>query len=124
MKIDDAYKLSLEAFASKAKAIRNHDHPRKWTVYFGEVEWKDGFGHIHRKPDHAFSDADTRRDAIVDVHRISVSNALYENTPEGRERMLRMGFEPAWFPPRHVLALYPDLVERFPDAIQRQLCFD
>jgi len=121
VKMNDVYKLSLDAFASKARAIRNHDHPRKWTVYFGEVSWKDGFGNIHRKPDHAFSDADTRRDAIVDVHRISVSNALYENTPEGRERMLRMGFEPAWFPPSHVLKLYPDLVEKFPDAIQRQL---
>jgi len=121
MNINDAHKFSLEAFASKATVIRNHDIPRKWTVYFGEVEWKDGFGNIHRKPDHVFSDADTRRDAIVDVHRISVSNALYENTPEGRERMLRMGFEPAWFPPRHVLELYPDLVERFPGAIQRQL---
>jgi len=121
MRIYDSYKLSLEAFASKAKAIRNHDIPRKWTVYFGEVEWKDGFGNIHRKPDHAFSDADTRKEAIRDVHRGAVNNALYANTPEGREIMLRAGLPLAWFPPPHVLALYPDLVEKFPDAIQGQL---
>jgi len=136
MRIQDAHMLSLEAFASRAKAFQNKNIPRKWTVYFGEAKWKDCYEEIHHdydqsfvvkksEPkdsgeeirrnfdyDQAFSDAETSEEAIRSVHRGAVNNALLAHTPEGRGR------EFCAFPSPDVLALYPELVEKFPDAFQ------
>jgi len=141
MRIGDAHMLSLDAFASRAKAFQNKNIPRKWTVFFGEAKWKDCYEEIHREYDqpfvvknfepkdsgkeagrkfdfdHAFSDAETSEDAIRSVHWGAVNNALLAHTPEG----YRGGF--VAFPSPDVLALYPDLVEKFPDAFRSE-CFD
>jgi len=139
MRICNAHMLSLEAFACRATALRNKTVPRKWSVFFGEAKWKNAYDEIHRdldqpfivgkfKPedsrkkvirtfdfDYAFSDAETEEDAIRSVHWGAVNNALLAHTPEGRRMDL------VAFPSSDVLALYPDLVEKFPDAFQGRM---
>ena len=77
------------------------NHGRKWEVRHGDYS--------------AFSDAATAEEAIADVHRGAVNNALYLNTPESRSA--NPNLPGSSFPPAAVLAEYPDLVEKFPDAV-------
>jgi len=93
------HELTLAQFASQATAQELMNHGRKWEVRHGDYS--------------AFSDAATAEEAIADVHRGAVNNALYLNTPEGRSANL----PGSSFPPAAVLAEYPDLVEKFPDAV-------
>ncbi|ABM44348.1 MULTISPECIES: zincin-like metallopeptidase domain-containing protein [Burkholderiales] len=93
------HELTLAQFASQATAQELMNHGRKWEVRHGDYS--------------AFSDAATAEEAIADVHRGAVNNALYLNTPESRSANL----PGSSFPPAAVLAEYPDLVEKFPDAV-------
>lgn len=93
------HELTLAQFASQATAQELTNHGRKWEVRHGDYS--------------AFSDAATAEEAIADVHRGAVNNALYLNTPESRSANL----PGSSFPPAAVLAEYPDLVEKFPDAV-------
>nr|WP_317623546.1 zincin-like metallopeptidase domain-containing protein [Bordetella pertussis] len=93
------HELTLAQFAGQATAQELTNHGRKWEVRHGDYS--------------AFSDAATAEEAIADVHRGAVNNALYLNTPESRSASL----PGSSFPPAAVLAEYPDLVEKFPDAV-------
>nr|QGW60597.1 hypothetical protein [bacterium] len=93
------HELTLAQFASQATAQELTNHGRKWEVRHDDYS--------------AFSDAATAEEAIADVHRGAVNNALYLNTPESRSANL----PGSSFPPAAVLAEYPDLVEKFPDAV-------
>lgn len=93
------HELTLAQFAGQATAQELTNHGRKWEVRHGDYS--------------AFSDAATAEEAIADVHRGAVNNALYLNTPESRSANL----PGSSFPPAAVLAEYPDLVEKFPDAV-------
>lgn len=93
------HELTLAQFAGQATAQELTNHGRKWEVRHGDYS--------------AFSDAATAEEAIADVHRGAVNNALYLNTPESRSANLPRSS----FPPAAVLAEYPDLVEKFPDAV-------
>jgi len=91
------HELTLAQFASLAMVEELTNHSRKWNVSHGDYS--------------AFSDVATAQEAIADVHHAAVNNALYMNTPEGRTSILS-----STFPPASVLAEYPDLVAKFPDA--------
>nr|AFR44004.1 DNA processing protein [uncultured bacterium] len=95
------HELTLAQFASQATAQELMNHGRKWEVRHGDYL--------------AFSDAATAEEAIADVHRGAVNNALYLNTPESRSA--NPNLPGSSFPPAAVLAEYPDLVEKFPDAV-------
>lgn len=95
------HELTLAQFASQATAQELMNHGRKWEVRHGDYS--------------AFSDAATAEEAIADVHRGAVNNALYLNTPESRSA--NPNLPGSSFPPAAVLAEYPDLVEKFPDAV-------
>jgi len=93
------HELTLAQFAKQASAQELVNHGRKWEVRHGN--------HV------AFSDADTAEQAVADVHHGAVNNALYSNTPEARQ----MNLPASSFPSPTILADYPDLIEKFPDAI-------
>jgi antirestriction protein ArdC/phage/plasmid primase-like uncharacterized protein len=93
------HELTREQFANQATVLELTRHGRKWEVRHGNFS--------------AFSDAESARDAISDVHHAAVNNALFLNTPDARSANL-----PAIsFPPAAVLAEYSDLVQKFPDAV-------
>ncbi len=93
------HELTRDQFASQATVLELTRHGRKWEVRHGDFS--------------AFSDADSAQDAISDVHHAAVNNALFLNTPDARSANL-----PATsFPPAAVLAEYPDLVQKFFDAV-------
>ncbi len=90
--------LTLKEFTARAWVQRPEGLKRRWEVRFGF--WWSG------------SDAKTEADAIREAHRKAVNDALLLNTP---------GFSfyeavNASYPPEDVLADYPDLVKRYPDA--------
>lgn len=92
------HEMTLAVFSQLAVVNALPDnHGRKWEVVLDE--WYS-----------AFSDADTAKAAIADVHRNAVNNALYLNTPGATT-----GERPT-LPPTEVLAEYPDLVSQYPDA--------
>ncbi len=92
------HEMTMAEFTAQATAVKLENHGRQWDVNLG-----DRYA--------AFSDAESMEAAIADVHRGAVNNALYLNTPGAAD----IGIKPS-FPPANVLAEYPDLVERFPDA--------
>lgn len=93
------HELTREQFASQATVLELTLHGRKWEVRHGDFS--------------GFSDADSAQDAISDVHHAAVNNALFLNTPDARSANLPV----TSFPPAAVLAEYPDLVQKFPDAV-------
>lgn len=95
-----AHELTFAQFSSIAKVSELENHGRKYEV--------SGFG------DHAFSDAETPEEAVRDVHRAKVNNALYWNEraldkdiPSSEQMTVSM-------PPTEVIAEYPQLREKFP----------
>ena len=100
------HEMTLAEFAAQATTEKLENHGRQWNVTLG-----DRYS--------SFSDAENPEAAIADVHRGTVNNALYLNTPGAAE----IGTKPT-FPPAAVLAEYPDLVAQFPDklAIFLKMC--
>ncbi|MBA1280431.1 hypothetical protein [Stutzerimonas stutzeri] len=93
----EPHELTLEQFAARTSVVALANHGRKWDVRFADTY-------------SSFSDAATQQEAIVDAHRGAVNNALYFNTPDASD----FGPKPS-MPPAEVLALYPDVVARFPE---------
>ena len=96
------HEMTLAEFAAQATTEKLENHGRQWNVTLG-----DRYS--------SFSDAENPEAAIADVHRGTVNNALYLNTPGAAE----IGTKPT-FPPAAVLAEYPDLVAQFPEARAQQ----
>lgn len=90
------HEMQLEDFAALANAEALENHGRKWVVRMG-------------KDFHAFSDATTADQAVADVHRGQVRNALYFNEP-GIAEQLNVNVS---FPPANVLAQYEDLAAEY-----------
>lgn len=91
------HELTLEQFSAQAIVTKLVNHGRKWDVALPGRYC-------------CFSDAETDKEALLDAHRAAVNNALYFNTPDAPD------FDPKpSIPPAAVLALYPDVVARFPE---------
>lgn len=93
------HEMTLAEFAGQVTVEKLENHGRRWEVILGDR-------------DRAFSDAESPDAAIADAHRGAVNNALYLNTPGAAE----VDPKPT-LPPTAVLAEYPDLVKKFPDAV-------
>ncbi len=100
-----AHELTLAQFSLIAKVTALENHGRKYEV--------SGFG------EHAFSDAATPDEAVRDVHRAMVNNALYWNergldkdVPSSEQMTVSM-------PPSEVVAEYPQLREKFPRLFEK-----
>lgn len=89
--------MTAAEFASVAQATKLESHGRQWEVAFNGLT--------------GFSDATTADDAVREYHKASVNNALFSHSPQAPVTMTR-----AALPPPHVLAEYPDVLARFPDA--------
>lgn len=94
--VQQPHEMRLEDFAALASAEALENHGRKWVVRMG-------------KDFHAFSDAATADQAVADVHRGQVRNALYFNEP-GIAEELNVNVS---FPPAYVLAQYQDLAAEY-----------
>lgn len=94
------HEMKLSEFAAQAVVEQLENHGRKWNVTLGEYS--------------AFSDAATSADAVADVHRAAVNNALYLNSSKNSE-----GSIAATMPPLPVLFEYPGLVRDY--GLQSQL---
>lgn len=94
------HELTLSEFASQVVVEQLENHGRKWNVSLGAYS--------------AFSDAESSADAVADVHRAAVNNALYLNSSENTQ-----GSISATMPPLPVLIEYPDLVRDY--GFQSQL---
>ncbi|WP_211260191.1 hypothetical protein [Xenophilus azovorans] len=93
------HEMTLAEFAAKATVEELTNHRRKWQVSY--------------PGNHSFSDAATAKEAIAGFHYVAVNNALYCNIPGARQANLPTSS----LPPANVLAEYPNLVQRFRDAI-------
>lgn len=96
--------LTAAEFAKAVTVTKLLNHGRKW-----QVSGPAGFS--------SFSDAGTPADALVDAHRAEVNNALYFQLADSP----KFDFQPD-MPPAHVLALYPDVVARFPELNLSPAC--
>lgn len=94
------HEMKLSEFAAQAVVEQLENHGRKWNVTLGAYS--------------AFSDAATSADAVADVHRAAVNNALYLNSSKNSE-----GTIAATMPPLPVLFEYPGLVRDY--GLQSQL---
>lgn len=88
------HEMTLSEFSAIAQAEALMNHGRKWVVRLGTYS--------------AFSDADTPEAALADVHELEVNNALYANSPQGRQAGLSTAI-----PPLRVLVDYLALAEQF-----------
>ena len=96
------HEMTLIEFIGQANVEELINHGRKWSVILGDRDF-------------SFSDADSPQAALADVHRGSVNNALFLNTPEGAEIGIKYTM-----PPSVVLAEYPDLVAQYPQAAEQE----
>jgi len=96
------HEMTLDEFSTYVRVQECQTAARKW-----EVIDKDTGVNL------SFADAPSPEEAIREVHHRKVNNALYFNTPEARSA----GLPTSSFPPPEVLATYPDLVDKFSDAI-------
>lgn len=94
------HELTLTQFMEQARVKELTNHGRAWEV-------------SHNESFFAFSDAVTAQEAIADVHRGAVNTALFFNTTDA----IASNMPQISFPPLAVLAEYPDLVKRFPEAL-------
>ena len=92
------HEMTLAAFAAQATTAKQENHGRPCNVTLADRYSSS-------------SDAENPEAASADVHRGTVNNALYLNTPGAAE----IGTKPT-YPPAAVLAEYPDLVAQFPEA--------
>jgi phage/plasmid primase-like uncharacterized protein len=92
------HELTLREFRERAEVIGLQNHGRRWEVRLGA--------------EHAFSDAAKPQAAVDDVHRASVNNALFLNSPAHRIDGVQ-----STLPPPAVLVDYPDLIEKYQDAV-------
>lgn len=91
--------LSLADFRQAATAVKLDDHGQNWQIdYEGRSL--------------GFSGAETADDAIADMHRLQVNNALYLNSPDSPLD------NPPPLPTAAVMAEYPDLAQKFPQAAE------
>ena len=94
--------LTVEEFAEVASVTRLQNHGRKFDVALGASC-------------SAFSDALKPSEAVKDVHRAFVNNALYAHSVEAPVFMKDTGF-----PPDRVLAQYPEFMKTFADVFAKR----
>ncbi|MDR8093144.1 DUF1738 domain-containing protein [Burkholderia gladioli] len=97
-----ASEMTLAEFREIAHAVKLENHGRQWEIFVGDRSY-------------SFADAPESADAIREVHRREVNNALYHNSPDAPQDQAfldSLGGKPA-VPPARVLADYPDLREKF-----------
>lgn len=99
-KLPEPQELSSAEFAKAVSVEKLVNHGRGWEVFYGG----EGLG---------FADGPTRQEAINEVHKRSVNNAIYYNSPDGA--ILNKA---AVFPPDHVMAEYPDLKVKFAEVFE------
>ena len=98
IKRPEPQELSCAEFAKAISVEKLVNHGWGWKVSYGGK----GLG---------FADGATREEAISEVHKRSVNNAIYFNSPDGA--ILNTS---AVFPPEHVMAEYPDLKVKFAEV--------
>jgi N12 class adenine-specific DNA methylase/antirestriction protein ArdC/phage/plasmid primase-like uncharacterized protein len=96
------HELTSGEFLKVAIATPLVNHGRKWEVFVGE----QSFG---------FADGDTAGNAMREVHKREVNNALYSLTKENTDNTDNADVKSV--PPGRVLNEYPDLVEKFANAL-------
>lgn len=89
--MQNPHELTQAEFIGVASVRRLENHGRKWIVELGTYA--------------CFSDAETSNAAVIDAHHIAVNNAIYLNSPDGRNALPEL---PS-LPTSTVLADYPDL---------------
>jgi hypothetical protein len=94
--------LTVEEFAEVVSVTRLQNHGRKFDVAFGASC-------------SAFSDALKPGEAVKDVHRAMVNNALYAHSAEAPDFM-----EDMVFPPDRVLDQYPEFKKTFADVFAKR----
>ncbi|MDD5493735.1 MAG: zincin-like metallopeptidase domain-containing protein [Dehalococcoidia bacterium] len=94
-----AHEITSDEFLKRAVATPLVNHGRKWEVFVGE----QSFG---------FSDGITAGDAMREAHKREVNNALYSLSKDNTGSV-----EVKSVPPDRVLNEYPDLVEKFANAL-------
>ena len=94
-----AHLLTRDVFAKVATAVPLENHGRRWEVLVGDQSL-------------GFSDANTAADAVNEVHKREVNNALYSLSTENT------GIIPVQnMPSELVLSEYPDLQEQYADTV-------
>lgn len=93
--------MSQAQFLLTAKASRLVNHGREWEVF------------LHGKR-LGFADG-VEMDALVMTHFREINNALYANEKNSPE------FYKAELPSHAALVSYPDLVQRFPNAVAKMV---
>jgi len=94
-----AHELTNDEFLKVAVANPLINHGRKWEVFVGNQSL-------------GFSDGDTAGDAMHEVHKREVNNALYNLSTENTGAV-----DVKTMPPLRVLVGYPDLVEKFAGSV-------
>ena len=94
--------LTVEEFAEVASVTRLQNHGRKFEVALGASF-------------RFFSDALKPGEAVKDVHRAMVNNALYAHSAEAPDFM-----EDMVFPPDRVLDQYPEFKKTFADVFAKR----
>jgi N12 class adenine-specific DNA methylase/antirestriction protein ArdC/phage/plasmid primase-like uncharacterized protein len=94
-----AHEVTSDVFLTVAVATPLVNHGRQWEVFVGE----QSFG---------FSDGITSDDAMREVHKREVNNALYSLSKD-----IAGNVDVKSVPPDRVLNEYPDLLEKFANAL-------
>jgi N12 class adenine-specific DNA methylase/antirestriction protein ArdC/phage/plasmid primase-like uncharacterized protein len=94
-----AHEVTSDVFLTVAVATPLVNHGRQWEVFVGE----QSFG---------FSDGITSDDAMREVHKREVNNALYSLSNDNAGNV-----DVKSVPPDRVLNEYPDLLEKFANAL-------
>lgn len=97
----EVHQLTQAQFVTEASIGRLLGHGRKWKVRHGNFS--------------AFSDADSKQAALVDVHQGAVNNALYLNQPDAPAHPGKPSI-----PSQEVLADYPELVTLYASVFEPQ----
>ena len=102
--LPEPHLMTSAEFEAVAVAVPLVNHGRQWEVFVNDKSL-------------GFSDGASIKDAVIDVHKREVNNALYWNSiePDAMPEWIK---EKAAMPPDHVLAEYPDLQEKFADVIR------
>ena len=93
------HEMAFKDFVEVARPVRLLNHGRTWEVFFGD----ESLG---------FCDSIGEQDAIREAHAREVNNALYANSSENSGIL-----DKTTMPPAVVLAEYPEICEKFKDAL-------
>jgi N12 class adenine-specific DNA methylase/antirestriction protein ArdC/phage/plasmid primase-like uncharacterized protein len=95
------HQMTKEEFAEIASAIPLVNHGRKWEVKVGELSY-------------GFSDLETAPEAVADIHKAIVNNALYSRSTNNSNGVLLIQSMPS----ERVMKDYPDLQEEYADVLK------